>query len=133
MFKFNNPITVAGTATTVATDRLGAAIASPAAAASFTAGSDEVIVTLSSVLDMSRVTITLAGVNTTGPNAVASLGFLVADMNNNRVVNSGDVVGAAVRSGIPLDQTNFRFDFNLNGLINSGDIVGAAVRSGNGI
>jgi hypothetical protein len=133
VFKFNNPITAAGTATTVATDRFGVAIASPGAVPTFTVGSDEVIVTLSGVVDMSRVTITLAGVNTTGPNAVVSLGFLIADMNNNRAVNSGDVVGAAVRSGIPLDQTNFRFDFNLNGLINSGDIVGAAVRSGNGI
>ena len=57
----------------------------------------------------------------------------MADANNNRIVNSGDINGTKARSGNSLDQTNFRFDFNVNGFINSGDINGVKARSGNAL
>ena len=81
----------------------------------------------------SRATVTLSNVNGSGLNFTVSLGFLVADANNNRIVNSGDINGTKARSGNSLDQTNFRFDFNVNGFINSGDINGVKARSGNAL
>ncbi len=124
VFQFNNPITSAGTASAV--DQ--AATNVPVTVAF--AGS-EVRVTIPTVADKSRVTVTLSNVNGAGGTFPVSLGLLVADANNNRAVNSGDIIGTKARSGNPLDQSNFRFDFNLNGAINSGDIIGVKARSGN--
>ena len=124
VFQFSNPITSAGTASAV--DQ-----ASTSIPVTPTFSGSEVLVTIPVVADKSRVTITLSNVNGAGGTFPVSLGFLVADANNNRTVNSGDIIGTKARSGNPLDQNNFRFDFNLNGAINSGDIIGVKARSGN--
>ena len=127
VFQFNNPITAAGVASAV--DQASAMVT-----VSAMPSGNEIVVTIPAIADRSRAAITLTGVNNlmgaSGTFTVA-LGFLVADANNNRIVNSGDIVGTQARSGVALDQTNFRFDFNLNGAINSGDIVGVRARSGN--
>jgi len=127
VFQFNNPITSAGTATAV--DQAAASVTVNAPTFS---GSD-VTVVIPAIADRSRATVTLSNVNGSGLNFTVSLGFLVADANNNRIVNSGDINGTKARSGNTLDQTNFRFDFNVNGFINSGDINGVKARSGNAL
>ena len=123
-FQFNSPVTSSGTASAI--DQASAVVP-----VTLTFAGSDVLVTIPAVADKSRVTITLSNVNGAGGTFPVSLGFLVADANNNRIVNSGDIIGTKARSGNPLDQSNFRFDFNLNGAINSGDIIGVKARSGN--
>ena len=133
VFQFNNPITTVAAATASAVDHLGAAIGG-VPTISFVPGSSEVLVTFVAVIpDKSRLTLTLTNVNGAGTSVPVSMGFLAGDSNNSRVVNVGDVIGASGRSGNPLDQTNFRYDFNLNGVINVGDVIGISGRSGNGL
>ena len=131
VFEFNNPITTVAGATAAAVDNFGAAIGGTPTI-SFTPGSSEVVVTFTTAIpDKSRLTLTLSNVNNAGTSVAVSLGFLAGDSNNTRVVNVGDVLGASGRSGNPIDQTNFRYDFNLNGVINVGDVLGITGRSGN--
>ena len=133
VFQFNNPITTVAAATATAVDHLGAPIGGTPTI-TFVAGSSEVLVTfIAAIPDKSRLTLTLSNVNGAGTSVPVSMGFLAGDVNNNRAVNVGDVLGTSARSGNPLDQNNFRFDFNLNGAINVGDVLGISARSGNNL
>jgi len=118
--------------------RFNAAVAQPGNASS-TLGSasaavnpnnaNEVIVTLTSVPDNVRTTVSLDGVN--GATSFgASLGFLVGDVNSSRSVNATDISGVKARSGQTTNASNFRFDLNASGGINATDIAAVKARSG---
>lgn len=117
VFKFNGPVANPGTvSTTIGT-------------ASTAALSNEVVVDLLNVPDMSRVTISIAGVNGT-LDAAATLGFLVGDVNNSGTVNASDISGVKARSGQPTDGTNFMFDLIASGTIDAFDISVVKAKSG---
>ncbi len=128
VFQFNNPITAGGSVTV-----LDSSSASVGSAPVITFSGNEVVVTIGTMPDKSRVAITLSNVNGVATAFPAPIGFLAGDVNNNRAVNAGDLLGTSARSGVPVDLTNFRFDFNANGAINAGDLLGISARSGNNL
>ena len=120
VFRFDQMITITGTATTtngaVTTASVG----------------QEVQVTLTGIAENSRATISVSGVNGSGTGAV-SMGFLVGDVNNTRSVNSSDISGVKARSGQTTTTANFQFDVNASGAINSSDISAVKARSGSAL
>ena len=123
VFHFDSPVSSVGAAT--ALDSLMNTVGT----ASATVVSGDVVVTLTNVADNKRLTLTLNGLNGSA-TAMASMGFLVGDVNNSRSVNSSDISGVKARSGQTTDGTNFRFDLNASGSINSSDISAVKARSG---
>ncbi|MCA2997340.1 MAG: hypothetical protein ING75_01940 [Rhodocyclaceae bacterium] len=130
VFQFNQAVTSIGSATAI--DINSNAIGSASAVIN-SLNNAEVIVTLTGVADVSRVTVSLnsvVGAQAGTMNATASLGFLVGDVNNSRSVNSSDINGIKNRAGQALDTSNFKFDLNASGGINTTDINSAKSRAG---
>ena len=127
-FQFNGATTSTGTVTAV--DGASAAVANTA-----TFAGNEVIVTLTGVVDRTRVTVTLANVNGTGAGTTfsVSLGFLAGDQNGSTFVDGGDIGTIRARSGQAATAINFRGDFNASGTIDGGDISLVRARSGNNL
>jgi hypothetical protein len=88
----------------------------------------DVVVTLTNVADNKRLTVTINGLNGSG-TATASMGFLVGDVNNDRVVSSKDVSAMKARTGQTTDISNFVFDLNATGVINASDVSGVKARA----
>ena len=119
VFQFNQPITIAGTATATS------------GAVTLTSVGQEVQVTLTGVADNKRVTVSLGGVNGDSSfNANVSLGFLIGDVNNSRSVNSSDISAVKAQAGSTTTAANFQYDVNVSGGINSSDISAVKARSG---
>ena len=91
-----------------------------------------IIVTLAGIPDVSRVTVKLNGVNGS-VNVAASIGFLVGDVNNTRVVNASDISAIKVRAGQVVTTTNFQYDLDASGSIDATDIAVVKTRSGLGL
>ncbi len=123
VFQFDAAVTTPGSATVV--DSLGATLS-----ASLQQSGNDIAVTLLNATDISRVRVSLTGVNGS-VNASASLGFLLGDVNNSRTVSSSDISGVKARSGQVTDASNFKFDVNTSGAINASDISTFKARSGN--
>ena len=124
-FQFDGAITAPGTATAV--DGSGATLAvSPP----MIVGGTNLSVTLNSIADNSRATISLNGVNGSAVPFSVSMGFLIGDANNSRAVDAIDISGVKARSGQITDSTNFGFDLNASGAINSADILAVKARAG---
>ena len=125
LFQFNNTITAAGAITVV--DGTGASVG----ASAFAPGNDATVtVTIPSLADNKRATLTLTGVNGSVNPSPVSMGFLVGDVNNTRSVNSSDISGVKARSGQTTNSANFKFDVNASGAVNSSDISAVKARSG---
>jgi alpha-tubulin suppressor-like RCC1 family protein len=120
VFKFDAPISYAGTLTV--TDSTSATIA----ASPPVANGNEVIVTLTGNLSAKRVAISLTDINGSVSASVA-MGFLVGDVSSDRLVSSGDISAVKSRSGQATTAANFKFDVNASGGVNAADI--AAVKS----
>lgn len=120
VFQFNGPVSTPGTAQVT-----------PVGAASAVATGSTVVVTLVGIVNNMRATVTLTDVNgVIGLSPAVSLGFLVGDVNNTRMVNSSDISGVKSRAQQPLDMTNYLFDLNASGTITSSDISIVKARSG---
>lgn len=126
VFQFDQTVTTFGTATAV--DLLGNPIGTVNAAINTTTPS-ELIVTLTGIPDATRVTVAVTGVNG-AIGGVASVGFLVGDVNGSRTVSATDVTAVKSRSGQTLDTTNYQFDVNVTGTINASDVTAVKLRSG---
>lgn len=126
VFKFTgaNPSSVSGGNVTVAVST-GAV---PTAVTTFSG--NEMIVTLSGVVNGQRVQVTGNGINGSALNVGAVVGFLVGDVNNSRGVTSADITAVRSVSGATAGATNFRNDLNVSGGVTSGDIT--VVRSASG-
>jgi uncharacterized protein (TIGR02597 family) len=75
-----------------------------------------------------RLTSVTDGVNTN--DVAVTMGVLVGDGNQDRVVNSGDSIATRSRSGSTTDSANYKFDYNADGVINGGDALITRGRSG---
>jgi Divergent InlB B-repeat domain len=126
VFQFNQAVTTIGAATAIdnMTNPIGTASAliNPL-------NNTEVIVTLTGVADIRRVTVALNGVNTT-LNVSTSIGFMVGDVNNTRITNMGDITDIKSRAGQPVSATTFMFDVNTTGTINASDVIIIRNKSG---
>ena len=120
VFRFNNTVT----SVTSSTSTLGST--SHAINGSNT---NEVIVTLTGIADNRRTTVSLTGVNGV-LSPVASMGFLVGDVNNSRSVNVSDISAVKARNGQMISSSNFRYDVNVTGNFNGNDVSTVKARSG---
>ena len=95
---------------------------------------NDMIITLSGVTDQQIVTVTamnVSGPNTdTLPSASVDIGFLIADVNGDGVVNVADTIVVRNHAGESLTNSNFEYDLNVDGAINVGDTVVVRVHSG---
>ncbi|MEP7156130.1 MAG: dockerin type I domain-containing protein [Betaproteobacteria bacterium] len=123
-FQFNAAIFSTGTVT--ATDTISGSIAGVTVVAS----GNDVVVTLPSLPDARRVTITLTNVNGANVNATAAIGFLIGDVNSTGAVNAADISGIKSRLTQSVGAGNFRFDLNASGTVDSTDAQSAKTRSG---
>ena len=127
VFHFNNTINSVGGVTVVDS------AANTVNATSAPSGSTDVIVTIPSLADNKRITISLG--NVMGPSGTltpqpVSMGFLIGDFNSSRTVNASDISAVKAQSGLPLSQANFKFDVNASGLITPADVAAVKARAG---
>ncbi len=123
VFQFNATVSSVGQVT--ATDESSAFVT-----ATPTMAGNEVIVLLANLANNKRVAISLPTVNGITLNAVASIGFLVGDVNGTRAVDALDIGNAKSRSGQLTRDANFRHDINASGAVNAADIAALKTRSG---
>jgi mono/diheme cytochrome c family protein len=91
---------------------------------------NSVVVTLTNVPEIARITISLTGVNG-AVNTSASMGLLPGDVNNSGKVTAADIAAVKAKSGNTLvDGTNFKLDINATGTISSTDVNAAKARAG---
>jgi hypothetical protein len=88
---------------------------------------NDVIVALTGVSNQQYVTLALTNVSAvdggTGGSASVRVGFLLADVNQNRVVSVGDLVLVNAQVAHLVIAANFLKDVNANGALSVGDLV----------
>ena len=93
-------------------------------------GGNELIVRSAGYADGARYHVKVFGVN--GQlDAERSIGFLLGDVNGDRVVNATDLFAIKTRAGQLVDQSNFLLDLNATGVITAADVSATKARSGN--
>jgi hypothetical protein len=99
---------------------------------SFSVSGSQVIVNLTGITNVQRITVTLFNVNdgTHMGNVPVSMGVLIGDVNGNAAVNATDVAQTKSQVGQAIGGSNFREDVNANGLINSVDVALVKSKSG---
>ncbi len=124
VFTFNSAVT-SGTATV--TSGIGTA-GSP------TFLGTRMIVPLSGVTDIQKVTVTSSGVTSSIgqvlPNFAVSMNVLLGDTTGNKSVNASDVGQTKGNSGLPVNAGTFRTDTTVSGVINASDISQVKANSG---
>ena len=104
----------------------GLPISGPVVAAS----GNDVVVTLTGVPEIARITITIFSVNG-AVGATASLGLLPGDVTGTGRVTAADIAATKTQSGNAVGAGNFRSDINVSGTtINSTDVSAVKARSG---
>ena len=124
IFQFNDTVNSIGTVSATDANSMPIGSVTPVIAG------NDVMVTLTGVPDNQRVQI---GFLATGPNgstnAIASLGFLVGDVSNTRVVSAADISSVKAHLGQTVSAANFRFDLDISGSIGAADLSAAKARS----
>ena len=126
VFHFSNAISIAGTVSVVDS-------AMNSVNATSSPSGNDVIVTIPSLADNKRVTVSLSGVS--GPTGAAttqpvSMGFLVGDFNASGTVNASDIAAVKAHSGLSTILSNFKFDVNAVGGITATDVSAVKARAG---
>ena len=92
------------------------------------------VVNLSGVTNAQVITVSLTNVHDSAGNNSSSvpisMGVLIGDTNGNRSVNSSDVSLTKLKSGQPVDASNFRTDITVSNSINSSDVSTVKSKSG---
>jgi N-acetylneuraminic acid mutarotase len=122
IINFATSVTVGGASVTSGTGSVG----------SFTVSGSQVMVNLTGVTNVQRITVTLMNVNdgTHMGNVPVSMGVLVGDVNGNAAVSAADVALTKSQVGATVSGSNFREDVNANGVINSVDVALVKARVG---
>lgn len=93
---------------------------------------NDVIVTLTGVTNAQYVTVGLSAVTAgdggTGGSASARVGFLAADVNQNRVVSLADAALVNAQLTQPVTASNYLKDINASGSLTFGDVAIAILR-----
>jgi hypothetical protein len=112
---FANTVTVESVAVTSGTGSVG----------NFSVSGSQVMVNLTGVTNIQRITVTLHNVNdgTTTGDVPVSMGVLVGDVNGNAAVNASDVSLTKSQVGQAVSGSNFREDVNANGTISATDVA----------
>ena len=125
VFQFDNAVNTVGTLSVA--DGTNAVVSAYAIASL-----NDVIVTIPTLADNKRVSVSLVGVNGSVNLPPVSLGCLVGDVNNSRSVNASDI--SAVKAGVaqaqPVTAANFQYDLNTDGSIAPADISAVKGRAG---
>jgi hypothetical protein len=122
VFRFAQAVQSAGTVT--AQTQGGGSVT-----ATTSVSGNDVIVTLGTVADRSRVQVSLSGVTSSAASGTLSpsvvVGFLAGDVDGNGTVQPGDVLFAQQRLNLPAVATGNRFkaDIDNNGTIQPGDVL----------
>ena len=125
VFKFDSAVTSPGSASAV--DGRG----SPMNIGTVTKQNNEVSVTLGTVPEASRATVSLANVNNASGVFPVSLGFLTGDLNSSAVIGAADISAVKARMVSPLLTTaNCIFDLNTSGSLDATDLNIVKARSG---
>ena len=125
VFQFNDTVTSIGTVS--ATD----ANPTPIGAATAIIAGNNVDVTLTGVPDNQRVRVSFLATGVNGTvNAAASVGYLVGDVTNSRVVTAADISGVKAHILQAVSAANFRFDVDASGSITQADLTATKARSG---
>ena len=74
-------------------------------------------VPLTGVTDVQTVTVEISGVNGGGGTADVAFGFLIGDVNGDRMVTKTDGNQIKADKSQPVTGSNFRDDINLNGQV----------------
>ena len=98
--------------------------------ASATVVGNELIVTLTGIPDIQRITLTLNNYEGTGQDESVSIGFLAGDVSGSGGVNSGDISAVKARIGQFVGTSNFKYDLNLTGDIGATDVSVVKSRAG---
>jgi len=97
----------------------------------------KMIVPLSGVTDIQKVTLTLSGVTSVigqvFPNFAVSMIVLLGDTTANKTVNASDIGQTKAQSGLAVSAANFRNDTTVSGTINASDIGQVKATSGNSV
>ena len=95
---------------------------------------NDMLINLTGVTDLQRLTITGTNLTATNGGVLASasltVGFLIGDTTGNGSVNASDISQTKAQSGQGVTATNFKSDVNVNGVINASDISIVKSRSG---
>ena len=78
---------------------------------------NEMRVPLTGVTDVQTVTVEISGVNGGGGTADVAFGFLIGDVNGDRMVTKTDGNQIKADKSQPVTGSNFRDDINLNGQV----------------
>jgi Dockerin type I domain len=115
IINFATTVTVGSASVTSGTGSVG----------SFTVSGSQVMVNLTGVTNVQRITVTLFNVNdgTHMGNVPVFMGVLVGDVNGNGAVSAADVALTKSQVGATVSGSNFREDVNANGVINSVDVA----------
>ena len=95
-------------------------------------GTNVVTINLTGVANAQVLYVAIYSLNDgTGPREfVIPMAVLVADVNDNKIVNASDVVQVKTQLGQPATSSNFRADIIANGVINTSDVIQAKLQSG---
>jgi PKD repeat protein len=122
VFVFPNTLSSVANVTASAT---GAAQPNPPSGSINPNNAHQYIVNINGVPNAQRLTVTLHNVlDSTGAagNVSKTVGILLGDVNQNGVVDSGDVFLVRQKTGQTASASNFRQDVNATGVIDSGDV-----------
>ncbi len=124
VFQFDSAISTPGALAVV--DDASATISGAMASASV----NEITVTLPTLADNKRVQISLAGVNGSGLNVSAAVGFLFGDATNLGEIAPASISAIKAHAGQPVEMDNFRYDIDASGLVSAADIAAVKTRLG---
>jgi hypothetical protein len=95
------------------------------------------VVPLSGVADLQRITLSLNNVfNTAGqvlPSTTLDMNVLLGDTNGNRSVNATDIGQVKSQAGVPVGPLNFRTDTTVSGTINASDVGQVKANAGHSL
>ena len=128
VFSFNNPV-VSGDATVIF--GIGTVHGSPVFLG------NTMIVNLTGVADVQKITVTLTDVTDTSAHVVASkdvrANMLIGDTRGNKIVTNLDVNQTRHQVGMPVTSANFREDVKADGSIITADVRQVQSRRGNSV
>ena len=124
VFTFDGPVTSGEVTVTSGTATVGA----------ITFSGNEMLAALTGVTDIQTVVLHTQNINGDGlPHGDVPFGFLKADVNGNRIVDTPDLQQINADRNQPVTASNFRDDINLSGIVDRPDLQSLRTNRGHSI